>query len=166
MLRLVHYGKAVMAFLWEDKYLTGVEEIDKEHKKLFLLIYDLENLTNEGAFNSRKVKRMIVLLGSYVRIHLSYEKEWMAKHRYQFSEEAEHINKDFLSLYQVLRNEIEDKEVNQNLLRMLCVPAQNWLINHMSLTNKTIRKILEQGATNPPPSILEDQIQKQNENFS
>ena len=164
MLGLVHYGKAIMAFLWKDKYLTGVEEIDKEHKKLFLLIYDLESLTKEGAFDPRKVKRMVVLLGSYVRMHLSYEKEWMAKHRYQLSGEAENINKDFLSLYQVLRNEIEEKEINQNWLRMLCVPAQNWLIGHMSVTNKIIRKILEYGASNPPPSILEYQILKQNEN--
>ncbi len=155
-----------MAFLWRNEYLTGAKEIDREHKKLVNLIDDLGKLIKEDRLDIRKAKRGVVLLGAYVRTHLSYEEEWMVKHGCQLNERSKDINKEFLSLYKILRNKVEKREPNRDLLEILFTPAKSWLIDHMNITNKTIRKALEAEALNPQSSILVSQIQKQSQGLN
>ncbi len=155
-----------MSFLLRDEYLTNIEEIDKQHKKLATLIDNLQRIANEDDPDFRKAKRVILFLGVHVRMHFSYEDEWLANHECQLSEKIKSINEDFLRLYQVLKNKGERKGIDKNLLEMLYEPARSWFIEHMSLTSPAIRKALEDSTLNPPLSIVARQIQKQSQVLS
>ncbi len=141
---MVHYGKVNMAFSWKDKYLTGLREIDRQHKKLLTLIDDLEKILKEDSLDLRELKRVVVLLGARVRAHLSYEKELVTTHGHQPNEKTSSINKNFFDAYEILRSKIEEGEIDKYLLEILCLSFKSWVFDHMNLTNGVIRRLVEQ----------------------
>jgi hemerythrin len=71
-----------MAFMeWQDKYSTGIMQIDLEHKRLVALINELYEAMNQGK-GDEALGKVLNGLASYCRTHFSNEERLMQQHGY------------------------------------------------------------------------------------
>ncbi len=70
-------------FAFTEKYKLGVELIDSEHQRLFEIIRETNELTNDVLFNDKydDIKKIISELKDYTIKHFGDEEEYMEKNR-------------------------------------------------------------------------------------
>ena len=119
-----------MAYLeWSDKFLTGISNIDVEHKNLFVItnvLYD--NVQANGP--EANIVPVLTALGEYVRKHFSSEET--AMRRAEYPGIVEHIEKHRAidRKVQAYIEQCNDDPVavdSKELLEFL----KRWLVNHV-----------------------------------
>ena len=131
-----------MPSIWNDKYLTGIKDIDEHHKKLATFVDQLAELKAQTTLDVRKANRSMVLLAAYAKAHFLYEEDWMISHGCHLPEKDK-LDKEFVDFYQVLKTKSEETGVNSKLIEVLHDTTENWFINHMNIANKTISEIAQ-----------------------
>lgn len=82
-----------MAFEWKDSYSVGIDEIDKQHQRLFEIGRKLSRLASDFDSSSKdEVLGIIKELKDYTVYHFRYEELLMQKYNYSGFEDhkAEH----------------------------------------------------------------------------
>ncbi len=130
----------VMTLLWEKEFITGVIDIDEQHKKLSTFVDRLEKITNQAKPDIREARRTIILLGTYARAHLSYEEDWGIRYNCQFDEQYKEVNTKFTIFYQTLKRTSDENGIDKDLLERLYIPTKSWLIHHIDSTKHIIRE--------------------------
>lgn len=71
-----------MAFEWKERYMLHIEEIDKQHKKLFEIGARVYDLTQMDSAYDRYDEIMTVIreLLDYTQYHFKYEEELLEKY--------------------------------------------------------------------------------------
>ncbi len=133
-------------FVWKNEYMTGVQGIDEQHKKLSDFLHELEQLANQISVDSRKARRKIVLLGAYIKAHFSYVEEWLFRNGYYLGEQSKVIDREFLECYEASRHQVNE-EITKELLETLFEATKKWLVNHINVVNKAIS---EKPSSNTP----------------
>ncbi|QER42272.1 bacteriohemerythrin [Thermodesulfobacterium sp. TA1] len=114
-----------MSFLdWNDTFLTGIKEIDMQHKKMFNMVnalYEAVRLKVDKNF----LKSSLDTLKNYFENHFKFEEEMLEKYGYpeaeKHKEEHSNFKKDFTEL-------VSQEEINfTEILKYL----KNWWINHL-----------------------------------
>ena len=113
-------------------YLTGIEEIDKEHTKLF----DLANACYELVMDDAAVDRfdnivaLLEELRSYAATHFAHEEEYMERIQYErrFSERYQHLR--FIQKLSEIDLDTLDENQQEYLLKILDFLAR-WLYDHI-----------------------------------
>ncbi len=124
---------------WNDKYKTGIELVDEQHKELFRLfnkIYDLYN--NE--FLIDKYDKIIVALEElkdYTKYHFKAEEEYMLSIRYKKFFEHKSKHEDFIRKIDSIDYNIIDNDQQNHLLELLKF-VTNWLVEHVITVDKQI----------------------------
>ncbi len=126
-------------YVFKDEFCTGIEEIDREHQKLFE-IADKAYETLMDDFIPDKYDYIVEILGEltdYATIHFEHEEEYMMSISYKklFSHKAEHeefIEK--ISSYNLSEIDERQKDVILGLLDFL----NDWLIHHILENDKLI----------------------------
>lgn len=62
--------------VWDEKFATGIEEIDFQHKRLFEMINHLAEAFKEGAAGE-VAKESLAFLNEYTKEHFDTEEEFM-----------------------------------------------------------------------------------------
>jgi hemerythrin len=112
---------------WEERYQTGIEEIDAQHKALFDLVVSLGEAlrSRPGAI---QLEGLVPKLESYARNHLSHEEALFAQ--YDYPRAKEHIE-----AHDKLRGDIvhfRDMLKNDRLTALaLFNYMELWLYNHV-----------------------------------
>ncbi len=122
-------------FIWNDSYKTGVDIIDKQHKKLVDLLNQLdESLAIDG--NTQIVIDLLDELVDYTQYHFKAEEEFMQSHNYDNNSFKEHqlIHQQFVEQVKQAQQgcHSDPEQVTDELLDFLV----QWLINHILLTDK------------------------------
>lgn len=129
-------------FAFTDKYKTGISLIDEEHKTLFAIIRQANDLVQEKLLHDKydKIVEILTQLREYTEKHFGDEEEYMEKIKYPklaqqraahsaFIEKLIHINlgeMDYIDDHQ--------QEYLENLIAYLL----DWLTNHILLSDKQI----------------------------
>ena len=126
-----------------DKYLVGIDLIDKEHKELFRIVDKANHLIKSYNASSSYDKIIEILneLKEYTKEHFGDEEEFMESIHYKGIEAQKRAHEAFIDkLENIDLNEIENNpnEYLQNLLEFLL----GWLINHILHTDKKIAEAL------------------------
>ncbi len=158
-----------MILKWEDAlYSTGIEEVDKQHKKLFEGVNGLLQActTTEGTASKlahAKTLETLDFLGQYAAEHFKCEEEYMARYRSPRRDVNIIEHKKFLKQFTEMRNKIDKEGVSrQTIIRLegfLC----GWLKNHIMKIDVSLRKVLPQEM---PVSISLTKSEKQMNFFS
>lgn len=81
---------------WKDDYLTGIEEIDNQHKKIFEIGARAYNLLKNDTYTDKydEIVEILNELRDYAVFHFQSEEEYMLSKRYKkfFSHKVEHDN--------------------------------------------------------------------------
>ena len=99
-----------MTVSWEDKFETGIQQIDYQHKRLFDLINDLENALLPDNFNRLKVLEVFDGLREYTVTHFYQEEILMEEENYPDLENHKAEHERFTDKIAEIRRQIEAAE--------------------------------------------------------
>ena len=127
--------------LWTNRYETGVDEIDNQHKKLVGLInalFDSFKATDRQAI----LNQIFTELVNYTIYHFKYEEDLMLKKGYKDYKKHKEAHTMFIDKVNSYANklDINDNKALLNVVNFL----RDWLLNHILIVDKeTIRCIQE-----------------------
>ena len=124
---------------FKDEYLTGIELIDNEHRRLFEIADEVYELSKNEFIADKydNVKAVLGELRDYTKQHFAHEEEYMKSINYKklFTQIIEH--KAFVDKLDDLDLESIDEtsdEMIQDILKFLT----DWLVNHILYNDKQI----------------------------
>lgn len=118
-------------YCFTEDCMIGLEEIDKEHEKLFQLINESMDLLKDNSASQEVVKNLIKELKEYAQTHFAHEEAYMEqikdpelerqkKEHVQFSEKVNGYQMDALT----------DEEI-QKVFGELLIYMTKWLYRHI-----------------------------------
>lgn len=123
-----------------QKYMTGIPQIDEEHKILFDIIGDAYELVETHDVENKYDDIMSILdrLEEYTRFHFSHEEEYMEKTKYPQLEMQKRAHVAFLERLEE-KDMGECVEDQQAYLEELMDFLFGWLSNHILKMDKGIQ---------------------------
>lgn len=129
-------------FAFTDKYKTGIEMVDEEHKKLFEIIRETNDVINTEFVHDKydEIMRLLAELKNYTEIHFSDEEKLMEEIDYPGLEAQRMAHEAFVEkLVMIDLEELDEIDDNQqeyllNLIDFLL----GWLSNHILASDKKI----------------------------
>jgi hemerythrin len=116
-----------MAYLhWSNELDTGIEVIDKQHRRIVDLINEL-NTAHEGG-DTAVINHVLGELVDYTLSHFSFEEELQEKANYPFFKAHKRVHEIFTKrVGEFQKRAAAGENVAQELLSMLKI----WLVNHI-----------------------------------
>ena len=119
-------------FKWKEEYNTGIEEIDKQHKRLFDIANDIYVLLkNDYCIDKyNKITEIIHELIDYVNFHFKEEEEFLLKIRYKgfFAHKVEHY--DFAKRFENIDYGKIDNGQDEYIKELLNI-LYEWITHHI-----------------------------------
>ncbi|OGV33246.1 MAG: hypothetical protein A2020_05900 [Lentisphaerae bacterium GWF2_45_14] len=125
-------------FVWETRYETGVELIDRQHKKLVSIINDLySGLHSKYKDKSEAFAKAAKDAVDYVRTHFHDEEEWMFETSYPEIESQKEWHRKFIEVLLKKTKEFDEGRTYSafEFLKFL----KEWLISHIAIEDKKFR---------------------------
>lgn len=132
---------------FSEKYLTGVRQIDREHRKLFAIAGQVQSAL-AAIDPETAVRAAIGELIEYTRTHFASEESLMESYRYPELDSHRQLHADLLGHVQdmELRLDVGDPSTAIDLSRFLA----EWLINHIQGIDKRFGAfVAEHGGDQP-----------------
>ena len=126
---------------FKEEFLTGIEEIDKEHRRLFEIAEELYELKCEEFIPDKydNIRKILEELKDYTLTHFAHEEAYMQSIGYKrmFTQKSQH---------DALRHIMEEWDLNaidenqdETIEEMLRI-VTDWLVNHILNQDKLIGK--------------------------
>ncbi|MBF0178389.1 MAG: bacteriohemerythrin [Magnetococcales bacterium] len=132
-------------FPWTDTLLTGVRDVDDDHKKLVAMVNKIHRLLKESA-GSAAVGQVINELAAYTQFHFAREEKFFDQ--FGYPDTASHKEKHVQLLQGVSTLMKEFAEGDFAAPMDLLTVAKAWLINHIMKTDMAFAPFLkEKGVT-------------------
>ena len=131
-----------MSFIrWDDTLLTGVEEIDNQHKKLFDAIVAFHDRLID-AHNNDIVKPVLKMLVEYVHFHFSSEEKRMEACGYPDIDHHKGQHKVFTGNLAGLVKKYQAK--NPLVAREILLSLTEWYRRHILCLDKELAKYIKE----------------------
>lgn len=119
-------------FDWKEELRSGIDEIDEQHKELFRIVRDIEQLLITRCIGVRKEQLYDIIrqLREYVSYHFYEEEIYMRK--YNYSKTEEHIKMHQRLYEQVIQIDLPRLgESPYEELKEMKDQIQDWIFEHM-----------------------------------
>lgn len=129
--------------MWDEKYLTGIEIIDSQHKNIFKSVNELNNAVEE--LQGREI--ILELIGNfdfYTTQHFDTEEEYMIELDYPDYAEHKEKHETFKKIYGEVKNNYVykfDKAVYILALHLNYTLAE-WLDSHLQNEDQKLAEFL------------------------
>lgn len=125
----------------KDEYLTGIEEIDKEHRKLFEIAENLYQVLHAEFVPDKfdHIKQVLDELTEYTETHFANEEAYMESIQYKkiFTQKMEH--QSFIDKLEEIDLEVMDENQEETIQEILTF-LTDWLYRHILELDKQIEK--------------------------
>ncbi len=122
-----------------EEYLTGIQQIDDEHRKLFEIAENLYQTLHDDFIPDKfdHIRHAINELQEYTKVHFAHEEEFMESIGYKriFTQKTEHDA--FIQKLDEMDLDAIDENQEQSILDMLDFLAK-WLFHHILENDKKI----------------------------
>lgn len=132
-------GKYESPFAFTSKYITGIDEVDQEHRNLFQMVKDINDLMLDDYIFDKydKIVSILEQLRDYAREHFLHEEAYMEKIGYPGIEQQKQAHEAFCDKVAEIR--LDDIDENQQeYLEDLIKFLLNWLSVHILHMDKAI----------------------------
>lgn len=140
--------KSENIFEFTDKYKTGIALVDDEHRRLFEIISDTNDLINDNFIHDKydEIMRLLSELREYTQIHFHDEEELMERINYPGLEAQIKAHSAFVErLVGINLSELDDMDDNQQeYLLDLIQFLLSWLSNHILGTDMKIGEFMRE----------------------
>ena len=134
-------------FAFTDKYKTGIQMIDDEHRRLFEIIKETDDVIHKEFVHDKydEIMRLLNELREYTESHFHDEEEYMKSINYPGLEAQQRAHSAFVErLVEIDLDELDDIDDNQeeylqNLIQFLL----GWLSKHILGTDKKIAEFVD-----------------------
>lgn len=119
-------------FEWKNTYSCNVQEIDKQHQKMFELgsrIFDIAS-SREGLDYYDELMSIISELRDYTIYHFSYEEELMQRYEYEDLEAQSIEHHFFVKRLQKIERKDFDQMQKEAVIELITFVA-DWITNHI-----------------------------------
>lgn len=126
---------------FKDEFLTGIEMIDNEHRKLFEIANELYDLRHEEFIPDKydNIRKILEELKDYTMIHFEHEEEYMKSIGYKrmFTQLSQHN-----ALREIINGwDLDAIDENQDdAIDEMLNTVTDWLVNHILNQDKFIGK--------------------------
>lgn len=131
-----------MAIVWTPALAVGVNEIDEQHKKLFVMIGNLVKAMETGK-GKDEIGNTIKFLEDYVVVHFGHEERLMARHSYPTAATHKAQHAAFVADFVKLKSEIEQQGPSSFTVIQVMQRVTNWLVDHIGKTDKNLGAFLQ-----------------------
>lgn len=128
-------------FEFKDEFLTGIEMIDREHKRLFEIADELYTLKNEEFIPDKydNIREILTELKDYTMTHFEHEEAYMESIGYKrmFTQKVQHD-----ALREIINGwDLDAIDENQDeAIDDMLNTVTDWLVNHILNQDKLIGK--------------------------
>ncbi len=142
-----------MNVVWDESLSVGVSEIDDQHKRIFDNFNAFMAACAEG-HGAEKLKDLFWFLGSYVATHFANEERLMQ--RIGFPGYAQHydMHTAFIGRVDDLMKRFTTEGASQDLLESVNGVIKKWLLEHISVTDRTIGQFVKAHAREEEEPLL------------
>jgi hemerythrin-like metal-binding protein len=119
-----------LGFKWDDKYSTGNDEIDNQHKQIFAYLDELEDHIENGA-SQQWVEQFMTSLGLYTRSHFCFEEMCMRRAKCVTASKNKVQHGKLLAAFSAVQKRLEKEGISDELLQQLRSFLTSWLVNHI-----------------------------------
>ena len=131
-------------FAFTEKYHTGIDLVDNEHRRLFEIIHDTNDLIHAELLHDKydEIMRLLAELKDYTEIHFHDEEALMERIQYPELDAQKRAHTAFVErLVEIDLTELDDMDDNQQeYLHELIEFLGGWLINHILKMDTQIEK--------------------------
>lgn len=130
-----------MALLWKDDLITGIDEIDEQHKELFVRIGQLLDACNQGKGKAEVVKTLD-FLAEYIEIHFKAEEVIQRNASYPEYEAHKALHDAWVKEVAELRSRLENEGSSVGLVLQVNRTVVDWLTQHIRKADKKLAEYL------------------------
>lgn len=123
-----------MAIEWSEEYATKIDSIDRQHKKLFQYVNNIEQCVKKEIFVGTKIDEILDFLGTYTKTHFSHEEFCMVERKCPVTEKNKRAHDSFLAFYTDLSDsyyETSSVVEKEKIIKRLHNRAEDWLVSHI-----------------------------------
>jgi len=133
-----------MSFEWNDDLLTGVDDVDAQHKEIFVRINALlDALTRQKGKD--EIGGFLNFLEEYIAYHFAAEEREMTGEKYPGLAAHEKEHEDFKKRICALKRDFNESGASTQLILMTVRSSCEWLIGHINKTDKAMVAFLKRG---------------------
>ncbi|HET9933730.1 MAG TPA: bacteriohemerythrin [Polyangiaceae bacterium] len=122
-------------FLWNDSYKVGVEEIDRQHEKLFSLLRDLHDAVTVGKGRT-VVKQVLDGVVAYTKEHFATEERLMQKYDYADFAAHKHMHDSLVAQAHQLQEKTQHSALTLSMEVMKFL--ESWIAHHISEADRKL----------------------------
>ena len=115
---------------WNEKYATGNEAIDKQHRYLFAFLNDYEQSVRVGT-GKYYMDNTFHLLEHYAKAHFVFEEKCMVEHRCSFAQQNKCDHGFFVKRIEEFKSRLENGEEAQAFFEEIHLFLENWVKQHI-----------------------------------
>ncbi len=134
-------------FDFSEKYMTGIELVDDEHRHLFEIIKETNDVINAAYLHDKydEIMRLLSELKDYTESHFHDEEELMLRINYPHINSQKHAHSAFIEkLVNINLSELDNIDDNQDeYLNELITFLLQWLSNHILGSDKKIGEYIK-----------------------
>ena len=134
-------------FDFSEKYMTGIELVDDEHRHLFEIIKETNDVINDAYLHDKydEIMRLLAELKDYTESHFHDEEELMLRINYPHINSQKHAHSAFIEkLVNINLSELDNIDDNQDeYLNELITFLLQWLSNHILGSDKKIGEYIK-----------------------
>jgi hemerythrin len=132
----------VMAKEWTQDMAVGVAEIDSQHKALFEHVNRLVEAMSRGEA-MKEISQTLDFLARYAQSHFATEEQYMTQYGYPSLETHRLQHRAFVREFGTWMAEFQGKGASVALVLDVHHRVTDWLVNHISKTDKLLGKFLQ-----------------------
>ncbi len=119
--------------LWNEKYNTGISEIDEQHKELVQILNDLYESFIDRTI-SEKLMKVVQRMKAYTEFHFGVEEKYF--NEFNFTGANEHIAEHQIFVQKVNTFQVDVKQGKVTASFQLINFLRSWLIEHINGTDR------------------------------
>ena len=127
---------------WSDRYATGVEQIDDQHKMIFKMAEDFRAALDEGG-GERVYSWMLESLDLYVRTHFGFEERCMDKYSCPVAEGNKRAHARFVEVLSGFQQRYTAGGFNPVDARALVDSVDQWLVDHICRIDVRLKEVVD-----------------------
>lgn len=116
--------------IWDEKYTTGDEDIDRQHMTLFKFCNDFEESLQQGNGMSFMMGGL-QFIEDYAQAHFHFEEDCMTKRQCPFAQKNKVAHDKFLEYFMDFKNRLQSTGYSEELVVELHQTMERWLTNHI-----------------------------------
>jgi hemerythrin len=137
-------------FVWDERYIVGIEDIDEQHKRIVQLIDDLYSAMSEGK-GADSLKHALQAIDYLSQLHFRTEMRYMVGCKYPGSAHHVHQHEQFVTDMDGFLRKVTEQTYEENMLMTVRVAAYlyHWLTMHIQTEDQALFDYYKKSASKP-----------------